>query len=243
MKTHRFGPHTLMWATETLGDPAMKPANDWFEPSWLKGQGLMLGSSDSSGRNPAWFFQSPANSEALVLRHYWRGGLPGKVFKDGYLFTGLEGSRPYRELALMIAMWQQGLPIARPVAARLTRKGLSYNADLITALLPDSRDLVGVLKQSPMSAALWQDVGATIARFHRAGIYHADLNARNILLSQGQFYLIDFDRGEQRTPQSYWQQANLERLRRSFKKEQCRVEGLHYDDGTDWAQLLKGYEQ
>lgn len=232
-----FPPHRVLLAPLA---PASLNA-DWFEPEWLTAQGWVTGSSDSSGRNPAWFFQQ--DGQEYVLRHYWRGGLPGKIFKDGYLYLGETRSRPYGELALMIALHEQGLPVAMPIAARLTRTGLTYRADLITAKLPQSQDLVKVLSGQPMAAERWQALGAVLARFHRAGVYHADLNARNILLSQEQFYLIDFDRGELRESGTDWQQANLARLRRSLLKEQGRVENLCYDDGADWAALMAGYNK
>ncbi|GAA4894555.1 3-deoxy-D-manno-octulosonic acid kinase [Ferrimonas pelagia] len=236
MKTLNLPPHTVLLASEI-------PSSDFsvgtFEPDWLRQQGWLTGSSDSSGRNPAWFFQHQ-NGEC-VLRHYWRGGLPGKVLRDTYLYTGLERSRPYREFALMEWMWQQGLPVAQPVAARLTRTLLRYRADLITLKLPDSQDLVGALQRSPLGKREWRKVGAMIARFHDAGIYHADLNARNILQSQESYFLIDFDRGERRQPHKGWMKANLERLKRSLHKELGRVEGLHWVPERDWPALIEGY--
>ncbi|MBY6187926.1 3-deoxy-D-manno-octulosonic acid kinase [Marinobacter hydrocarbonoclasticus] len=235
MKILSFPPHRVYLAPDA---PAMLNA-DWFEPGWLSAQNWVTGSSDSSGRNPAWFFQQ--DGQTYVLRHYWRGGLPGKVFRDGYLYLGERRSRPWQELELMVALKEKGLPVATPIAARLTRAGLNYRADLITVMIPDSRDLVKVLSAGRMSLEQWQALGRVLARFHNAGVYHADLNARNVLLSHGAFYLIDFDRGELKTPQAGWQQANMARLHRSLLKEQGRVDGLQYDDATDWAALMAGY--
>ncbi|MBY6225617.1 3-deoxy-D-manno-octulosonic acid kinase [Ferrimonas balearica] len=235
MKILNFPPHRVYLAEAA---PATLDAN-WFEPAWLREQGWVTGSSDSSGRNPAWFFQQ--DDRRYVLRHYWRGGLPGKLFKDGYLYLGEQRSRPWQELSLMVALKAKGLPVATPVAARLTRTGLNYRADLLTEMLPQSQDMVKHLSGGAMAAVRWQALGSVLARFHREGVYHADLNARNILLSQGEFFLIDFDRGELRNPATDWQQANLARLRRSLLKEQGRVAGLHYDDAADWAALMAGY--
>ncbi|SHI21062.1 3-deoxy-D-manno-octulosonic acid kinase [Ferrimonas marina] len=236
MKTLSAPPHTVFLATQI---PSSHFSVECFDPQWLKQQGWLTGSSDDSGRNPAWFFA--LQDGECVLRHYWRGGLPGKVLKDSFLFTGVERSRPYRELALMDWMFQQGLPVAQPVAARLSRSGLRYRADLITIKLPNSQDLVGALQQGNLGKREWQKIGKMIARFHDAGVYHADLNARNILLSDGDYYLIDFDRGERRRPHKGWMQSNLERLKRSLDKELGRVEGLNFKPERDWPALVEGY--
>ena len=89
-------------------------------------------------------------------------------------------------------------------------------------------------------------VGATIGRFHRSHIYHADLNARNILLqkmprsAELNVYLIDFDRGRVRRSGRLWQRANLQRLKRSLEKFASNHPGFFYEQ-ADWASLMAGY--
>ncbi|WP_298440705.1 3-deoxy-D-manno-octulosonic acid kinase [uncultured Ferrimonas sp.] len=212
---------------------------EWFDRDWLKRGNKLCGNSDASGRNPALFFK--VDGTDYVLRHYYRGGLPGKVIEDVYLWSGLESTRAYKELQLLEQMQQLGLPICEPVAAKLDRQGFSYRADLITKRLVGCIDLVAALRQGPLSAQRWQQLGQVIAQFHQAGVCHADLNARNIMLNDQQFYLIDFDQGKIRQPDSKWQQANLARLQRSLQKELLRVKGLQWQE-SDWQQLLKGYQ-
>src|SRR6185312_24099 len=65
-----------------------------------------------------------------------------------------------------------------------------------------------------------------VGRFHRAGIWHADLNAHNVLVSPAGLHLIDFDRGRQRAPAAGWRLANLRRLRRSLLKLGAAAAGL-----------------
>ena len=49
-----------------------------------------------------------------------------------------------------------------------------------------------------LAEPLWEPVAAAIVRMHRAGVWHADLNAFNILIGgEGRVWLIDFDRGIQ----------------------------------------------
>ena len=67
--------------------------------------------------------------------------------------------------------------------------------------------------------ALGQPVAEVIARMHGLGVWHADLNAYNILLdAQGKAWLIDFDRGRQGGISARACAANLARLRRSLQK-------------------------
>lgn len=224
-------------ATLLLADDSLATI-EWFDRNWLKRQNRLKGHSDSSGRNPADFFN--VDGVEYVLRHYYRGGLPGKVIEDVYLWSGLENTRAYKELALLEHLVELGLPVCKPVAAKVERNGFSYRADLITKRLTGCVDLVGALKSCPLSAAKWRQLGQTLARFHKAGVFHADLNARNILLDDSVFYLIDFDQGKVRKPDSKWQQANVARLQRSLEKELSRVKPFHWQE-SDWAELLAGY--
>ena len=79
-----------------------------------------------------------------------------------------------------------------------------------------------------------------LARFHRAGVWHADLTAHNILLDQdGRSYLLDFDRGRLRRP-GHWRQRNLARLLRSLRKIRPQVSETAYPE-PQWQWLLAGY--
>jgi len=77
--------------------------------------------------------------------------------------------------------------------------------------------------------------------FHHHGVWHADLNANNILIdTETRLYLIDFDRGRLRQPSRQWQQANLDRLKRSLLKLQSHAESFYFAE-SDWQTLLAGY--
>jgi tRNA A-37 threonylcarbamoyl transferase component Bud32 len=117
------------------------------------------------------------------------------------------------------------------------RSGLSYRGDIITVRL----------EAGPLSALAktrrdlpWEAIGACIRRFHEQGVYHADLNAHNILLdAQDRPHLIDFDRGQLR-PSGDWQRRNLARLRRSLLKLR-KLDAQFAFSGADWDALLRGY--
>src|SRR5690606_9287058 len=127
-------------------------------------------------------------------------------------------------------LWQLALPVPQPVAARCEKIApFLYRGDLITRRIPAARTLAETLRDQPLAEELWSALGATLARFHRHGVYHADLNANNILLDDsGHFYLLDFDRGEQRRPETAWQRNNLDRLLRSLHKLQRLHNVFHF---------------
>ena len=78
------------------------------------------------GRGAAWFVGSTA--QPWVLRHYQRGGLAARVARDRYLYLGEQRVRAFAEWRLLAQMYERGLPVPRPVAARYRRRGLSYGA-------------------------------------------------------------------------------------------------------------------
>lgn len=210
--------------------------SDLFDPRWLARTGRLTGTS--TGRNTAWFLRHDGRD--MVLRHYWRGGMVGRIVKDLYLREPVDRSRAMREFTLLGWMRDQGLPVPRPVAARFSPLGPWYRADLLMERIPDTRPLADILAQASLLVGDWMRIGAVIARFHKAGVHHSDLNCRNILLDgTGGIWLIDFDKCERR-PQGRWAQDNLQRLERSLLKEKGKVPGLHWTD-PDWGALLEGY--
>lgn len=193
------------------------------------------------GRGAAYLFEYQGVN--MVLRHYQRGGWMRFINSDSYLFRGLSKTRMWREFHMLQELYRLGLPVPRPIATRCVRHlGLRYSGDLITQTITNSETVAQRLMHSPMSDSLWHNLGRTIARFHHAGAYHADLNAHNMMLDQQQqFYLIDFDKGEMRVADGApWQQHNLARLLRSFRKQKRRAPQLHFQQ-RHWQLLMHGY--
>src|SRR5690606_5957198 len=133
-------------------------------------------------------------------RHYRRGGIFGPWLVDRYLWLGLVRTRAVREWTLLAELYGQGLPVPRPVAVRVCRTGLCYRADIVTERIAPAESLAERLAREPLSASGWRAIGACIRRFHDAGIWHADLNAHNVLLTADGPHLLDFDRGRRRRP-------------------------------------------
>ncbi|MFI4878332.1 MAG: glycoside hydrolase family 20 zincin-like fold domain-containing protein, partial [Steroidobacterales bacterium] len=79
-----------------------------------------------------------------------------------------------------------------PAGARVTAHdphGLFYGADLITRRIANAQTLAECLAAGRLDSELAEETGALVARFHRAGIWHADLNAHNVLVTSDELYL------------------------------------------------------
>lgn len=224
----------ILYDADTIG----QLSEAFFDPAWWASQGLV--EKSAPGRGTTVFVRH--DDATLALRHYHRGGLPARFSRDAYFWLGLEKSRPWREWHLLLELQQRGLPVPQPVAALISRDGLFYRGDIVTKVV-DAEPLADWLVKGRMPSEQLRSLGACLRRFHDAGVYHADLNACNILLDdQGKVTLIDFDRGELRTPAKSWQQANLARLKRSLEKFRRKELRFAFDD-EDWKSLLRGYEE
>jgi len=224
-----------------LYDPDILPpiSADDFDPDRLASDRRLLGTMN--GRAPV--YVAKIGGQDVVLRHYRRGGILARVRKDGYLWTGLKRTRPFREWWLLRRLRDRGLPVPAPAAARVLRGGPLYRADIMTVRLPNMRTMADRLREAPLPPAEWRLLGITLRRFHLAGACHADLNAMNILMSdQAGPFLIDWDKGRLRSPQRAWQQRNLQRLRRSLDKLKAEHGVFHMDD-AGWRMLLAGYDE
>ena len=207
-----------------------------FDPDYWQAQGALRGAA--RGRGNTWFFA--LNEHTYALRHYRRGGWMAKFSTDRYLRVAPGRSRPEREFALTRSLHAAGLPVPVAVAARLQTNGYFYRGDLLTRQIPNVVTLAERLAVADLDQDAWHNLGSTVARFHRFGLDHADLNAHNVLCdAQGQWWLIDFDRGCLRTP-GLWCDANLVRLRRSILKICDGLKICDFDESC-WLTLLRGY--
>ncbi len=219
-------------------DPAIvnQTSAGLFDPSaWPRARRVMS-DAGGGGRGSTYFVCDDGTD--FALRHYYRGGLIGRFVEDQYLWFGEARTRSFREFALLREMCRRGLPVPRPAAARYRRSGIVYRADLLTVRLAVERSLAEALEDIEHDSARWHAVGVTLRRFHDAGVYHADLNAHNILLNGGEVSLIDFDRGELRSP-GHWREANLARLDRSLRKVAAGT-GRYTETQHRW--LRDGYD-
>ena len=177
----------------------------------------------------------------VVLRHYRRGGLLGRILFDRYL----SGSRPFRELGVLARARTLGVPVPEVLGASSTRVDLFWHRGrIVTRLIPDSQTLPLFIEEKRYDAPRVKEVlrktGEAIREMHDAGIDHADLNMNNILVDSGQnVFIIDFDkaRASQRLSRA-GRAVNLRRLLRSLRK--LRAAGSPLDD-SDFSMIIEGY--
>lgn len=211
-----------------------KVDSDWFTDKYWLNQGRLLGTS--SGRGSAWMVKS--SEKKMMLRHYYRGGIPARFIKDKYFWTGLNKTRSFSEYKLLEKMVGLNLPVPQPIAAQVCKKGFFYQANILIEYIPHISTFAGFLSHDS-DTKIWEKVGSTIALFHNHGINHADLNANNILITNERVYLIDFDHSSQNNPRSLWKKANMNRLKRSIDK---LTDDTHIDAiNTKWLSLLNAY--
>ena len=95
--------------------PNMLDVSYWQKESAITGS--------AQGRGTTWFIKYTdklsKQTKHWVLRHYYRGGLIGKIINDSYWFTSQENTRAAREFSLLSHMQKLALPAPKPVACRV----------------------------------------------------------------------------------------------------------------------------
>ena len=232
--THRGKSWAVVYDAAIKDVPGL---DDFSVDYWRTRQAV---TAEAEGRGSAWFIEAPYGS--VVLRYYLRGGWAARVSRQTYIFTGVSSSRPFREYHILASLYEMGLPVPRPVAALCQYKGLFATGAIMTACIPSARTLADDVSGRHQADGLWASIGRCIRRFHDAGAWHADLNARNILLdSESRVYLIDFDRARLQAGTPVNGKANLNRLKRSLIKFWPTGQSPAMD--MAWAELEAAYHE
>ncbi|MGP8307263.1 3-deoxy-D-manno-octulosonic acid kinase [Vibrio sp. YIC-376] len=222
----------IWYDAELLNEPAERVFDIEF---WQQNEAVI---GSAKGRGTTWFVQTQTIQAAL--RHYRRGGLFGKIVSDQYWFSGWENTRSYAEFKLLQSLAEAGVNVPRPIAARVQRSGLIYRADLLSEKIVGANDLVNILEKQSLNERQYQAIGREIAKMHQAQVNHTDLNIHNLLLDKDdRVWIIDFDKCCKQAG-SDWQQNNLDRLLRSFLKEQNK-RSIHWQE-DEFNHLLAGYK-
>lgn len=194
-RTWGFAPVAVVpWLRETLASGAN--LHRWAETRssarTLQGRGRVF-----SVEAPV---RGPEGGVRWVVRHYQRGGAVARVLKDRYLAVG--PPRPVSEAKASVELRRRGVPTPAVVAGVVYPAGLYYRADLATEEIPDALDLAAILfgegsSTEDMIRAL-QAAARLVRILERQGVYHPDLNAKNIVIpwrgGPGLAHLVDLDR-------------------------------------------------
>ena len=178
---------------------------------------------------------------AWVLRQYRRGGLFGRIVKESYFFSSEDKVRSFSEWRITKALYEQGLPVPRPIAAIYFKSGLIYKAAILVNYLPDTQTLSQLLETT--DNINWQAIAKAIYQLHTAGLVHSDLNAHNILINaSGTVTIIDLDKS------AYFpgmlvtagHRESLARLHRSIQKVSIRSPEI---TKKDWDEFVQAYRE
>lgn len=208
----------------------------WFTPAFWDEAARPV---DSGGRGAAWFVDAPFGP--AVLRRYLRGGVIANLVRDRYWWRGSNRTRSFFEYRLTRAAHARGVPVPLPIAAYYHREGLHYRAAILVDRLQDVRSFADRVAVAG-DGAPWEEAGRLVARCHRGGLDHADLNAHNLLFDHtGRGWVIDLDRGRLRIPETAWRLRNLSRLQRSLVK--LRGARTREAVDTDFMRLRAAYDR
>jgi len=233
LKYEQTGSRAIVYDADCIDQPDAA----WFDPDYWCRAGRVVG--HAVGRGNALLLDTPCG--AAVLRRYYRGGWAARFSSDRYLFVGFRRSRPCKEAWMLGRLKALGLPVPAPLAALCERAGPSYRGALLTRRIEAASPLADVVAGRMLTETIMRSVGRTIRQFHDAGVVHADLNARNILIDRdGRVHLIDFDRGHLRRVGPREVRANLERLKRSLVKSWPGDANTELEES--WKQLRSGYD-
>jgi 3-deoxy-D-manno-octulosonic acid kinase len=166
----------------------------------------------------------PDGRARWAVRHYRRGGAMASHLGDRYLRLGT--ARPFRELLAATAARALGIATPAVVAAAAYPKGIYYQCDLVTEVVPDATTLAEVLHHTDgtkdwlraMAAA-----GRLIGELGEAGVHHVDLNAHNVIFEDRDLerpWVVDLDRARVRTRAS---EGAKERMRARLTRSVVKV--------------------
>ena len=187
------------------------------------------------GRGAVWTFPLSKTDGAVrgLLRVCRRGGLIRFLLRDTYIFM----NRPLREFEVHRYAETNGLNVPILLGVRwYDTGGVIFNhGALATRLIPNARSLDVVLQGSNAQSHTYASrAGAHIRKMHDLGIWHADLNVKNVVFDDENLYLLDFDNARMAQPMTETARArNLLRLHRSMNK--------HGLAPTLFEALLSGY--
>src|SRR5262249_31772736 len=132
--------------------------------------------------------------------------------------------RPLQEVRVSAAARAKGVRTPGVIAAAVYASGMFYRADLVTDYITPSADLaeIGFGRQdrpAALRSAAWHAPARPLPDLAGAGVAHADLNRKNVLIrlaGEPEACVLDLDRAQVRERASA--EALWSRLQRSLRK-------------------------
>lgn len=158
--------------------------------------------SRSKTSDTVWTLPGKSGLVKFVVRKYHHGGVWGRIARDVFLGS----QRMLRELAMCEYAWKLGVSTCQPAALRIARRfGPLCSGWLITVAIENAVNLAefmrggsGTLTEFERRLRFSKAIATTLQKMHDAGIYHDDLNVKNILVRDGlegpEAFVIDFDK-------------------------------------------------
>lgn len=199
--------------------------------------------SELAGRGP--LRELEAAGRRFVLRPFRHGGLLRWLTRERFA----DPARPFRELCLAHALAAAGIATPAVVGARAVRAGaLGWRLALVSERVPAARDLGLALEQAREGglaraerSRLARAAGELVGRLHALGLWHADLQPRNLLEGgePARLWVIDLEGSVLGPLDDARRRANLRRLWRAARRREAR--GRSFLARGDWARFLRAY--
>ncbi|MEK7469480.1 MAG: lipopolysaccharide kinase InaA family protein [Planctomycetota bacterium] len=160
----------------------------------------------------------------FLIRHCRRGGALGGLLGDRHWSP----KAAWDEMQISEKLLREGVAVAEVLAVRAEKRGLAWRLDVVTRTIDDAATLRDVIAgeakrgipRPPASA-----VAAAVRRMHDSGLWHADLNLQNILVTRdGSVRIIDLAGSKVKRPLPERARLdNLARLYRSLEKQHLHL--------------------
>ena len=152
----------------------------------------------------------------LVLRRCRRGGALGGLLGDRHLSP----KTAWDEMRISERLMKEGVGVAEVVGVRAERRGFGWSLDVVTRRIEDAVPLRDLLPRAPAAG-----VARAVRRMHDSGLWHADLNLQNILVTgDGGIRIIDLSGSRVKRPLPMSARLdNIARLYRSLVKQHLPV--------------------
>lgn len=165
----------------------------------------------------------PIKDGRMVIRHYHHGGIFRKLTRD--IYWGIT-PRPLKELAVSEEARDKGLNTPEVLAVILRRYAkIFYKADIITREIEGGNNAYDYLRSAEVTSRdnIIRSAAETVRKMHDLGLYHPDLNLKNILIQDidGKIksFILDLDRAcIKENLSNRERERNLLRLNRSVNK-------------------------